>query len=51
MKKERVEKEEKGDKERRSIERRGESGEKNWRMSSNARSSKMISVMNDKLVQ
>ena len=32
--------------ERKSIEKRNESAEKNWRMSNNAKSSKMISIMN-----
>ena len=32
--------------ERKSIDKRGDSAEKNWRMSANAKSNKMISVMN-----
>ena len=37
--------------ERKSVEKRGDSAEKNWRMSNNAKSSKMMSVMNEKMIQ
>ena len=37
--------------ERKSVEKRSDSAEKNWRMSNNAKSNKMISIMNDKLLQ
>jgi Sec7-like guanine-nucleotide exchange factor len=37
--------------ERRSIDKKNESAEKNWRMSANAKSAKMISGINERLIQ
>lgn len=37
--------------ERKSVEKRNDSADKNWRMSNHAKSNKMMSIMNDKLLQ
>lgn len=36
--------------ERKSVEKRSESAEKQWRMSNNAKSNKMMSIMNEKML-